>query len=283
MKKIGLNSNQLKLIAAVSMLIDHVGYILFPFFDIFRIVGRLAFPIFAFCIAEGVRYTKNRLRYLLTIAGCAAVFQIVFEFAAGGNVLNIFGTFTLSICLCYAFDLLKTRKIGGYLVFLLAVFAVYAFNRFVPVDYGFVGVLVPLSAYVFESSNGRKTEKDGSRPLFEKHADGENDGLYSPAVSEEAKEQMSADSEGGGCAVLTLEKEEIPVNNVGKWAKMLCFTLTLAALAGVGGWNIQYYSLLAVPILSLYNGQYGSKKFKWWFYIFYPAHLCLIYLISLLF
>lgn len=59
MKKIGLNINQLKLIAAVSMLVDHVGCILFPYFEIFRIVGRLAFPIFAFCLAEGVRYTKT--------------------------------------------------------------------------------------------------------------------------------------------------------------------------------------------------------------------------------
>ncbi len=218
MKKIGLNYNQLKLIAAVSMLVDHVGYILFPFFDIFRIIGRLAFPIFAFCLAEGVRYTKNRLRYLLTIGICAAVFQIVFIVAAGGNVINIFGTLAISVCLCYLFDFTKTRKIGGFLLFGLAVFAVYAFTCFVPVDYGFVGILLPFSAYIFEE----------------------------------------------------------------KWAKFLCFTLALATLAAVGGWNLQYYALLAVPILSLYNGQYGSKKFKYWFYIFYPAHLCLIYLISML-
>lgn len=249
MKKIGLNINQLKLIAAVSMLIDHIGCILFPFFDVFRIVGRLAFPIFAFCIAEGVRYTKNRLRYLLTIGGCAVVFQLVFIIATGGNVINIFGTFTLSICLCYLFDKTKNRKFGGFLIFLLAVFAVYTLTRFVPFDYGFVGVLLPLSAYVFEGQS--------------------------------VKDRVKADA-NGETPVLTLEKQEIPVNNVGKWAKLLCFTLTLATLSALGGWNIQYYSLLAVPILSLYNGQYGSKKFKWWFYIFYPAHLCLIYLISLL-
>lgn len=253
MKKIGLNINQLKLIAAVSMLIDHVGYILFPFFDIFRIIGRLAFPIFAFCIAQGVRYTKNRLRYLLTIVGCAVIFQIVFIFAAGGNVLNIFGSFALSICLCYLFDFIKTRNFGGFLLFGLAIFAVYAFTCFVPVDYGFVGVLLPLSAYVFDS---KPTTARSDTTIV---SDGE-----------QTHESV------------TLSLEESPVSNVGKWAKFLCFTLTLATLASVGGWNIQYYSLLAVPILSLYNGQYGSKKFKWWFYVFYPVHLVVIYLISTL-
>ena len=59
MTKIRLNSNQLKLIAAVSMLLDHVGYFLFPTVTVFRILGRLAFPIFAFCISEGCRYTKT--------------------------------------------------------------------------------------------------------------------------------------------------------------------------------------------------------------------------------
>lgn len=253
MKKIGLNINQLKLIAAVSMLIDHIGYILFPFFDVFRIVGRLAFPIFAFCIAEGVRYTKNRLRYLLIIGVCAVIFQIVFIFAAGGNVVNIFGTFALSICLCYLFDKTKNRKFGGFLIFLLAVFAVYALTCFVPFDYGFVGVLLPLSAYVFDS---KPTTAASDTTIV--------------TDREQTPESVS------------LSLEESPTSNVGKWAKLLCFTLMLATLAAVGGWKIQYYALFAIPILSLYNGQYGSRKFKWWFYFFYPLHLVLIYGVSIL-
>lgn len=170
--------------------------------------------------------------------------------ATGGNVLNIFGTLALSICLCYLFDWVKTRNFGGFLLFLLAVFAVYAFTQFVPVDYGFVGVLLPLSAYVFESRSVIDSDK--------------------------------ADA-NGETSVLTLGNEEIPTSNVGKWAKILAFSLTLATLATVSGWNIQYYSLLAVPILSLYDGHYGSRKFKYWFYIFYPAHLVVIYLVSTLF
>lgn len=55
--------------------------------------------------------------------------------------------------------------------------------------------------------------------------------------------------------------------------------LTVVALM-LGG--LQWYSLLALPLLALYNGQRGKWKLKYLFYIFYPAHLVLIYLISLL-
>lgn len=234
MKRIGLNINQLKLIAAVSMLLDHVGYFLFPTVTVLRIIGRLAFPIFAFCISEGCRYTRNRLRYWLQILLCAAVFQVVAFIAEGASApINIFGTFLVAILLCYLFDFIKSRKTGGFLLFGLAVFAVYALTRYLNFDYGFLGMLLPLSAYVFETKHS--TDSDGQ-----------------------------------------------DASSVGKWAKFLCFTLTLLALAGISGWSVQYFSIFALPILSLYNGQYGSKKFKYWFYVFYPLHLVLIYGIKFL-
>ena len=62
-----LNGNALKYIAALTMLIDHAGLLLFPRNILFRIIGRLAFPIFAFMIAEGCRYTRNKLKYFLSV------------------------------------------------------------------------------------------------------------------------------------------------------------------------------------------------------------------------
>jgi len=44
------------------MTVDHLGFILFPSLIILRIIGRIAFPIFAYMIAEGCRYTKNEKR-----------------------------------------------------------------------------------------------------------------------------------------------------------------------------------------------------------------------------
>ena len=58
----------LKLIAAASMLTDHAGLILFHKKKWMRIVGRLAFPLFAFLITEGFQHTRNRRRYGISLA-----------------------------------------------------------------------------------------------------------------------------------------------------------------------------------------------------------------------
>ena len=75
-KLIGLNNNQLKIIALISMVLDHVGLALFPKIELFRILGRLALPIYAYMIAEGCAHTKNRKRYLGMILGMGLIFQI---------------------------------------------------------------------------------------------------------------------------------------------------------------------------------------------------------------
>ena len=68
----GLSGNQLKLIALAAMTVDHIGVQFFPNIQLLRIIGRLALPIFAYMIAQGCRYTKNKARYLGTIAAVAA-------------------------------------------------------------------------------------------------------------------------------------------------------------------------------------------------------------------
>lgn len=57
-----LNNNQLKIIACIFMLIDYIGFFLYPEIIILRYIGRLAFPLFAFFIAEGAYYTKNKIK-----------------------------------------------------------------------------------------------------------------------------------------------------------------------------------------------------------------------------
>ena len=67
LKKFGITNNQLKIIAMVSMLFDHVGKELLPQYPILQIIDRLAFPIFAYMIAEGCFYTKNIIKYFTII------------------------------------------------------------------------------------------------------------------------------------------------------------------------------------------------------------------------
>ena len=60
----GLTSYQLKWIAVITMVIDHIGAVLFPGELILRIIGRLSFPIFCFLLTEGFCHTHSRRAYM---------------------------------------------------------------------------------------------------------------------------------------------------------------------------------------------------------------------------
>ena len=76
-KNFELTGFQLKLIAIITMTLDHIGifFLLPPTYYLFRIIGRLSFPIFAFLIAEGFNYTKNIKKYLVRLL----IFSIISE------------------------------------------------------------------------------------------------------------------------------------------------------------------------------------------------------------
>ncbi len=145
-----LSGNMLKIIAAISMLIDHIGYMFFPDVIIFRIIGRLAFPIFAFMIAEGCRYTKNKRWYFLTIFILALICQYAYFYSEGEMYLGVLVTFSLSIALILSFQYcLKALGQGLYinaLLFPLSVMLVYIFTLYFEIDYGFWGIMLPLFA-----------------------------------------------------------------------------------------------------------------------------------------
>ena len=157
----GLTGNQLKLIALISMTCDHVGLQLFPDVLLLRILGRLALPIYAYMIAEGCRYTRNRKRYLLRMASLAALCQVVYFFAMDSLYQCILVTFTLSLCLIFAMDNWQNRgdtasrllALGTLiLVFLLCV----VLPDFLPgfeIDYGIMGVLLPVLIYFGKPSH----------------------------------------------------------------------------------------------------------------------------------
>ena len=75
MKKI-IDNSSLKLLAMLAMLIDHIAWVSFPLAtnmnilspnwpaNSMHIIGRLAFPVFAFCIAEGYRHSHDVSKYM---------------------------------------------------------------------------------------------------------------------------------------------------------------------------------------------------------------------------
>ena len=152
----GINTFTLKLIAILSMTIDHIGYLLFPKVTLLRIVGRIAFPIFAYLIAEGFVHTGDVKKYLLRLGIFAILSEIPYDLVISGNVLdleqqNIF--FTLFAGLLAISLVSKTKSIvlqfGS-----IAVIALLA--EFIKVDYGSVGVMMIVLFYVFRK---RKTER----------------------------------------------------------------------------------------------------------------------------
>jgi len=144
-----MNSNKLKIIAAISMLIDHIGIMFYPNITLFRILGRLSFPIFAFMISEGCFYTKNRLRYFLNIFILGFILQIIYYLYDKSLDMSILITFSLSIIMIYALDyFMKKKNILSGLMFISSIIFVYILNIYFNIDYGFVGSLVPLFSSV---------------------------------------------------------------------------------------------------------------------------------------
>lgn len=233
-QKFGLTNNQLKIIAMVSMALDHVGLLFFPTVDIFRALGRIAFPIFAYMIAEGCRYTKNRAKYLGMIAGMGILFQVVYFVAMQSLYQGILVTFSLAIITIYSIDgILKSKKLWGRLSSVAALAFVGMFIFVLPIlltgtdfdiDYGWWGILLPVIVYFMPS----RPWKIGGASLF----------LLIRAVY------------------------------YGIFATPLV--------------PVQWWSLLTIPLLALYNGERGKAKMKYVFYIFYPAHLVLLYGIAIL-
>ena len=218
--RFSLTGNQLKIIAMLAMTIDHIGVLLLPQWQVLRILGRLAMPIYAYMIAEGCHYTHDRMGYFLRLAGLALVCQIVYWIADHSLYQCILVTFSLSVGLICAVDNAQKGllpRIGAIAVLAGAVLICVLLPRIIPgfdVDYGIFGVLLPVIVY-FDSRSLRSFL----------------------------------------AGVL-----------------LLCLSL--------GG--LQWWSLLAVPLLAMYNGQRGKHRLGWLFYLYYPLHLVVIYGISLL-
>lgn len=141
----GLTGNQLKLIALVSMTLDHIGLQLFPDILLLRILGRLSLPIFAYMIAEGCHYTRNQLRYFLSIFGLGAGCQLVYYFFSGDTYLNILLTFSCSVLLIYALQAaFQTGKALWAIVFAAGFVGTIGLTAIVTLDYGFWGIMIPV-------------------------------------------------------------------------------------------------------------------------------------------
>lgn len=153
----GFTGNQLKILAMISMTMDHIGLMLLPDWTILRILGRLALPIYAWMIAEGCRHTRSRKKYFLRMAALAALCQAVYFFAMGSVYMCILVTFSLSIALIGAIEnYQEKRDRASQILAFVSLLAVFFLCVALPelwkssdfaIDYGIAGVLLPVLVY----------------------------------------------------------------------------------------------------------------------------------------
>lgn len=104
-----LSGSALKIIAVVSMVIDHCAYFLMEhvtlIYQVMRCFGRIAFPVFAFLIAEGFANTRSRTRYFLTILGFAVISEVPWFLLNGADgTHNVMFTLLLGVAALAVFD-----------------------------------------------------------------------------------------------------------------------------------------------------------------------------------
>lgn len=242
-----LNGNVLKILALVFMTADHIGMILFPHVMAWRIVGRLAFPIFAFMIAEGCYYTRNKRRYLGLIFAVGVFCQIIAYISQHTLYMCIMITFTMAVLIIFALQKAvpdrnrqeENAAAGVSIPWCLAAAGMTALSYFITmvlpkllpstdlhIDYSFFGVTLPVIVYLPN--------------LF--------------------------------------------MRSKGVLHRMIQ-ALLLAAWILIWWKTCNRYEWVAVfsaVLLLLYNGQRGRFRLKYLFYVYYPAHLGILYLISMI-
>jgi hypothetical protein len=130
----------LKWIAIITMTVDHVGLILFPEYTVLRIIGRIAFPLFAYLLVLGMRSTHNLRGYFNRLLFFALVSQVPYALANGiqpWEKMNIFFTLALGLIMVYFIE----RSSVAFVIPLIV-------SVLVQVDYGVYGTATVLLLYL---------------------------------------------------------------------------------------------------------------------------------------
>ena len=135
--KRGISQEMLKLIACVTMLMDHVGAVFFPGELEWRLVGRMAFPIYCFLMAEGMARTSNVKKYGLRLAIGAVLAEMPFDLLFFGKPTLAHQSVMVTLLLGYGMVLLM-EKFPKFQLFVL--FAAGLAAELLATDYGALGI-----------------------------------------------------------------------------------------------------------------------------------------------
>jgi hypothetical protein len=134
----------LKIIAYFTMLVDHIGQVYFPDNIIFSIFGRLAFPLFAWGIAKGLKRTSNFKLYALRLMLLAVISQLPYYFLFHNYYLNVCFTLLDGLLILKLSEL----KISIWLK-LPIISALFILSDAMSLEYGMYGITTIILFYFF--------------------------------------------------------------------------------------------------------------------------------------
>lgn len=220
-----MTSFVLKIIGILTMICDHLSYAIFGKFTILNVIGRIAFPIFAYQLVVGYTNTKNKEKHILKLLIFSIISQIPFMMFlstfTNQIIINVFFTFFIALVALYIYDKCKNK----FLAFLIVVgFSIVA--QLINTDYGMFGIILVYIFYLFKDKKAIMVT----------------------------------------CAfILFLIKYLI---NIIQYPYMnLEYLLCIIAIS------------ISLTIILFHNKKEGPKL-KYFFYIFYPLHLLILYCIS---
>ena len=232
-----MTSFTIKMIAIATMIIDHAGAV-FDLNDITRLIGRIAFPLFVYLIAEGCKHTKSMEKYLIRLGMFAIISQIPFDLAFNDGDINfVSGT-----------NIFYTLFLGVFCIFL----CYRKLNHF-PKHYWLTNRTL-CDVFLQKVKYISKVQA-----------------ILFVSATALAAEWLGADY--GSLGVLFIIAMYVAPTKVWKMSIMSVFML-LFYFASVG---MLLASLIAVVVIAMSNNQQGfnTKHLKWLFYIIYPVHLLL--------
>lgn len=149
------------------MIIDHIGAVILQKFYTYnihkiyilcRFIGRISFPIFAFCLVEGFIYTSNRKKYFIRLLIFALISEVPYDLALNNSIFelrnqNILFTFTLALLELIILDKINIKRnhtnIKIILFNLIIIIFFMIVTDIINCDYSFIAILIITITYFF--------------------------------------------------------------------------------------------------------------------------------------
>ena len=287
----GLTAYQIKMLAVVFMTIDHLGAYGFeiPLFSAYnyqlRLIGRLAMPLFLFCLTDSIRFTRSRPKFLLRLYLCAVGVSLFVSFT---NYFfgNTIGQFVLAnIIYTYLY-------VAVYVILLeniLQTVRTRDWKKGILSAAGIVATVIPhflfqaLASLPFQENGLTFEQKMLVRDLIESFIKDPWGVDYTLLFVLMGVLMYFAKNKYGKAAVLVLFSIVCYLGEGIMWSEnpfwqWISMNNPFHTVMG----RLQSKMILAAPIMLLYNGRKGKDR-KWFFYWYYPVHRYAISIVQYLY